>query len=235
MAIGVCNSLKLGSGASSRNSDGPVGLGFQSINSASPNKEPTFAEALVGAGAVSQPVFTTHFTTDESGFILFGSTDSSLYTGSLSQLPVDNSTGFWLLSDLTFGTNSQPFSDASPLTCIADTGGPGLDIPASSLSAYYSSVPGASQDSGGTWSYPCGTDLPDLDVFFPQVLNGGPSSISLPGNKLKNGDGAEGDRCYTRLGAAGDGGQGSLGVPFFGSLYIEWDLSGPTMSVARQA
>lgn len=33
MVIGVCNNLVLGSGSSSRNSDGPVGLGFQSINS----------------------------------------------------------------------------------------------------------------------------------------------------------------------------------------------------------
>ena len=232
-AIGVCDSLRFGPGASARNSDGPVGLGFQAINSATPNKEPTFAEALVSAGAVAHPVFTTRFTTGDDGFILFGDTDASLHTGDLSQVAVDNGSGFWLLDGLTFGVNGQPFS-AAPLTCIADTGGPGLDIPADALSAYFAAVDGASQDGSGTWTYPCGGALPDFEVYFPTVLNGGPGSVSIPGDKLKNGDGSEGSQCYTWMGAAGDD-QGSLGIPFFSSLYIEWDVTVPSMAVARQA
>lgn len=226
MAIGVCNSLTLGSGSTSRNSDGPVGLGFQSINSASPTKEPTFAEALVAAGAVSDPVFSTFFTTDDSGFILFGMTDSSLYSGSLTSVPVDSSSGFWLLDNVSFGVNGNQFSSA-PLTTICDTGGPGLDIPADALSDYFGAVSGSGQDGNGNWYYPCGSQLPDLDVYFPS------GSVTIPGIALENGSGDAGSNCYTWMGTAN--GQGSMGIPFFTSMYIEWDLSGPTMNFARQA
>ena len=230
MAIGVSNSLRLGQGQTSRNSDGPVGLGFQSINSATPNKEPTFAEALVNAGAVSQPVFTTKLTTGGDGFILFGETDESLYTGSLTQVPVDNSNGFWFIDGVSFGVNGQQFSSA-PLNMIGDTGGAGLDIPSDALSSYFSNVPGSGQDSNGNYFYPCGTSLPDFNLFFSNVQNGGPSSITIPGGALENG--GDGTNCYTWFGSAGD--TGSLGLPFFVSQYIEWDLSGPTMSFAAQA
>ena len=231
-AIGVCNDLRYGSGETSRNSDGPVGLGFQSLNSASPTKQPTFAEALVGAGAVSSPVFATAFTTGDSGYITFGDVDSSAYSGSLTQIPIDNSTGFWYIDNVSFGVNGNEFSSA-PLNCICDTGGAGLDIPSDALSDYFGAVSGSGQDSSGNWYYPCGTTLPDLDVYFPSVLNGGPSQISIPGSALLNGNGPAGDNCYTWFGAAGT--TGSMGLPFFVSQYIVWDLSTPTMSFAPQA
>ena len=232
MPIGVANMLHLGTGQTSRNSDGPVGLGFQSLNSVKPDKQPTFAEALQSAGALSKPVFTTHLTTDDSGVILFGEYDSSLYTGSLTQVPVDNSAGFWVIDNVSFGMNGQQFSSA-PINMIGDTGGGGLDIPADALASYFSIVQGSGQDSNGNYFYPCGTDLPALELYFPSVLNGGPGSASISGQSIKDGDGDAGQNCYTHFGAASD--QGSLGIPFFVSQYIEWDMSVPSMAFAQQA
>ena len=235
MPIGVANSLHLGTNApagSTRNSDGPVGLGFQSINSVSPDKQPTFAEALQSAGALTHNVFTTHLTTDDSGEILFGNYDSSLYTGTLTQVPVDNSQGFWIIDSVSFSLNGQSIS-SSAINMIGDTGGPGLDIPADALAAYFAAVDGSGQDSNGNYFYPCGADLPDLELSFPTVLNGGPGTATVSGDKIKDGDGDAGSNCYTYFGVAN--GQGSLGIPFFTSQYIEWDMGVPSMAFASQA
>lgn len=226
-AIGVCNDLHLNPGASSRDTDGPVGLAFQYGNSARPTQQPTFAEALLSAGAISAPMFATHFKTDDSGSILFGAGDSSLYSGSLVSVGVDNSTGAWLVPQVGYGVNGQQFS-TGPITMIADSGGPGLDVPSDALAQYWATVPGAAQDSNGSWYYPCGTALPDFDLFFGNADPNGPTSISIPGGSLP--DGGDGTNCYTWMGAAGD--QGSFGVPFFSSQYIEFDMSGPSMRFA---
>ena len=228
-AIGVSNSLRLGSGQTSRNTDGPVGLGFKGLNTARPTQEPTFIGALIAAGAVTKNLFTTRLTKGSEGFILFGDTEASAHTGTLSVVPVDSSSSFWFLDNLTFGVKGAAFASVSPLNMIADTGGPGLDIPTAAVNKYFSNVDGAAKDSSGTWTYPCGTKLPDLDVFFPKVQSG-PKSVAIPGAALENGSGSQGQSCYTWIGNAGS--TGSLGITLFSSLYVVWLTVSQSMSIA---
>ena len=90
---------------------------------------------------------------------------------------------------------------------IMDTGGAGLDVPQATLDAYFQGVDG-SQNNQGSWTYPCGATLPDFNLNFATV-NSGPTSITIPGDALKNGDGT--GQCGTWMGAAD--GRGSGGLP----------------------
>ena len=144
---------------------------------------------------VDQPVFSTTFRTDDSGFVVFGTQEPGLYTGDLTQVPVANQTdGSWTVSGVSFGSNGQTFSSA-PIDVLFDTGGAGLDIPSDALAAYFATVPGSS-NNGGTYSYPCGTTLPDFDFIFSRVSSG-PATVTIPGAALKNGDGTTGGESFS--------------------------------------
>ena len=222
-AIGVCSNLILSPGQSSRDTDGPVGLAFEYGNSARPTQQPTFAEALMNSGQLSAPMFATHFKSDDSGSILFGAGDSSLHTGDLVEVGIDNSTGAWNVPQ----TSVQ---SSQPIGMIADTGTPTMSLPGDALQNYFSGVPGSGQDSSGAWYYPCSATLPDLQLYFPTANPNGPGTVYVPGSALVNEGNQSGGNCYTWL-AATDG-SGSLGVPFFTSMYVEFDMSQPALRFA---
>ena len=62
---------------------------------------------------IDMPVFSTVLTQDDTGFVNFGMTDDSAYTGKLTQLAVDNSTGEWVIDDVSFGASGQAFNASS--------------------------------------------------------------------------------------------------------------------------
>ncbi|MCJ1475501.1 hypothetical protein MMC13_004164 [Lambiella insularis] len=78
-------------GATSRNTDEQVGLAFKYGNSIRPVQKRTFMEFL--QPHVDQPIFTTVLTQNDSGYVIFGTTDDSAYTGNLTHVAADNSTG----------------------------------------------------------------------------------------------------------------------------------------------
>ena len=74
---------------------------------------------------------------------------------------------------------------------------------------------------------PCGTGLPDLQLAFPTADPEGPQTVYVPRGALVDGWNVDGNNSYTWLGATD--GSGSLGVPFFSSMYVEFDVSGPAL------
>ena len=223
MGLGVCTDLKLNPSQTSRDTDGPIGLAFGSGNSARPTRQPTFVEEFWNAGGLQAPMFTTHFKPDDSGTII-GTGDQTLYTGDLVSVPIDNSTSAWNVPQVTVGASQ-------PIAMIADTGTPSMIIPSDALDSYFAGVKGAGKDSSGTWTFPCGTTLPDLQLYFPTADPNGPQTVYVPGSALVNTQSISGDSCYTWLGAT-DGGSGSLGAPFFESMYVEWDMAEPAIRFA---
>lgn len=152
-------------------------------------------------------------------------------------VPVNNSSGSWNLDNVKFGVNGKAFPSVASMNMAADTGAPPLWLPTAAVDGYFENVPGAVKDSG-RWSYPCGTALPDLDVFFSEVSLG-PESVSIAGEALKldlKSD-SEGQACHTWMVGIPESNKknrGSLGMPFFSSMYIEWWSDAPMLVMARQ-
>ena len=63
-----------------------------------------------------------------------------------------------------------------------------------------------------------------MQLAFPTADPNGPQTVYVPGSALLDAQAKSGDTCYTYLKVA-DGGSGSLGAPFFASMYVEWDLA----------
>ena len=232
MPFGVCDDLRYGSGSSgTRDTDGPVGLGFGSQNSIRPTPQCTFMECL--EPYVPDPIFSTAFKPDNSGFINFGYSDTSAYTGDITELPIANTSsgneGQWVNQGVQFGSGGNVFSSA-PIDMDFDSGTASLSLPADAASDYFALIAGSS-DASGSWTYPCGSTLPDFDFIFTQV-NSGPTTVTIPGDNLKNGDAASGD-CATWIGVVD--GRANAGLPFYISKYMIWNQATPSLSFADQA
>ncbi|KAH8705912.1 aspartic peptidase domain-containing protein [Talaromyces proteolyticus] len=231
MPFGVCSDLRYGGGGSgSRDTDGPVGLGFGVENSIRPTPQCTFMECL--EPYVPEPVFSTAFKTNNSGFIDFGYADSAAYTGNLTTIPIANTSsgneGQWVYQGAQFGSGGQVFS-AAAIDLDFDSGTSSLSVSADIASAYFGLIEGSS-NSSGSWQYPCGSTLPDLDFIFNSA-NSGPNTVTIPGANLKNGDASTGD-CGTWMNVVT--GRGNAGIPFYISKYMIWNQSVPTLSFADQ-
>lgn len=232
MPFGVCSDLLYGSGGSgTRDTDGPVGLGFGAENSIRPNAQCTFMECL--EPYVPEPVFGTSFQLGSSGFIDFGYADTTAYTGDLTEIPIANTSsgneGQWVYQNVQFGSGGQVFS-ADAIDLDFDSGTASLSVSADVAAAYFALVDGAS-NSSGNWVYPCGTTLPDFDFIFSSAISG-PSTVTIPGANLMNGDGTTGD-CYTWMDVVT--GRGNAGLPFYISKYMIWNQALPSLSFADQA
>lgn len=79
---------------------GILGLSFGASSQYTPKKLPTFFESL--QKSLAAPTFTCYFKMDNTGYIQFGSTDASTYTGSLQSVAIDNSTGSWNNNAVSF-------------------------------------------------------------------------------------------------------------------------------------
>lgn len=63
---------------------------------------------------LDKPVFTTCFKYNDVGRLDFGDIQTSLYTGLLTEVPVNNGSGAWLLDNLWFEVNGQPIGVTTP-------------------------------------------------------------------------------------------------------------------------
>ncbi|CEN61236.1 hypothetical protein ASPCAL07898 [Aspergillus calidoustus] len=229
--LGVCDDLKYGPGSDgTRDTAGPVGLGFGKLNSIRPDPQCTFMECL--EPYVPEPIFGTAFKLNDTGFINFGYSDSEAYTGCFTEVPAANTStgneGQWMSLGVQFGSGGNLF-DVEPLDMDFDTGTASLSVSSDIAAAYWALVEGA-DDSSGSWQYPCGTELPDLDFVFSNVTSG-PSTVTIPGENLKNGDASSG-MCSTWMNVVD--GRGNAGVPLYISKYIVWNQAKPSMSFADQ-
>ncbi|KKK19880.1 hypothetical protein P175DRAFT_0535566 [Aspergillus ochraceoroseus IBT 24754] len=232
MPIGICSDLQYGNGSSgTRDTAGPVGLGFGVMNSIRPNPQCTFMECL--EPYVPEPVFGTCFKLDNKGFVDFGYSDSKAYTGDLTEISISNTSsgneGQWMALGVQFGSGGTLF-DVDALDMDFDSGTASLSVSSDIAAAYWALVDGA-DNSSGSWEYPCGTRLPDLDFTFASVLDG-PSTVTIPGWNLKNGDDSTG-MCGTWMDVVD--GQGNAGLPFYITKYMIWNPTRPSLAFADQA
>jgi aspergillopepsin I len=181
---------------------------------------------------VPDPIFGTSFKLNNSGFVDFGYSDSAVYTGDLTEIPIANTSsgneGQWVTQGVQFGSGGQIFS-ANPIDLDFDSGTASLSVSADVASAYFALVKGA-DNSSGSWQYPCGAALPDFQFIFPHATSG-PTTVTIPGENLKNGDATTG-KCGTWMNVVN--GRGNAGLPFYISKYMIWNQAKPSLSFADQ-
>ena len=169
------------SGITADNSDGIIGLGFQSINSISENgklsPQPTWFENVMWQ--LVNPLFTANLKTGMSGYFKFGQIDNTAYKdGTLWYSKVNNSTGYWGFdsSQYAIGSGSTQTNGNSNSMAIADTGSSLLFVNPAPFNAFYANVNGKTTDSStGMTTYPCSETLPDFHVSL------GDQMATIPG------------------------------------------------------
>ena len=132
------------------NSDGILGLAFQSANDIKPEAQPTFFDNA--ASSLKAPLFTANLKANTAGNYQFGVIDTSAYTGDINYTPIDKSKGLWQF---------QTKAGSSP--GVADTGSSLLLLDDDIVGAYWAPVPGHTNDTQGIL-FPCGTALPDFKI-----------------------------------------------------------------------
>lgn len=178
--------------------DGLLGLAFSNINTVRPSQQNTFFDSALNGLAMPvftanlkkgegklHPIFNLHQTKTNvliyglAGNYNFGFIDRSEFTGDISFFPVNASTGFWQFDASGFAIANDATVSA-PHAAIADTGTTLLLIPADIAAAYYSKVPGATNDAtAGGYTFPCSTSLPSYTAVI------GDYRAVIPGDFIK--------------------------------------------------
>jgi len=173
MAVEAATSVSSAFLADSAN-DGLLGLAFDNVNQAYPKQVPTFFTNV--KSTLQSALFTVTLKKGAPGTFDFGYIDSSKYTGALTYVPVQSSSGYWMFNAGGYKVGNNALIKQSIGKAIADTGTSLLYLPKKVVNNYYSKVPGA-QNNGqvGGWIFPCNTVLPDLTVMIggqPFVISG---------------------------------------------------------------
>ncbi|KAK4695443.1 aspergillopepsin I, partial [Lecanoromycetidae sp. Uapishka_2] len=192
---------------SDTDSDGLLGLAFDSINTASPNKVQTFVgNALPN---LASPLFTANLKKGEPGNYNFGYIDSSEYTGAITYVPVNTANGFWEFTGNGYAVGTGAFVTSSA-DAIADTGTTLLYLPTTWVTAYYAKVSGAKYvSSQGGYTFPCSATLPSL------TLGIGSGKFTVPGTYINYAP-ATGSTCF-------GGVQRNTGIGFsiYGDIFLK--------------
>ena len=204
--------------------DGIIGLGI-GASTVGPNPSPTFVQMI--QGGLDNPIFAVNLKNDDTGVLDLGDLDTSAFVGDLASAPVDSSTGYWQLDGVTFD-----FGDAFSQGMIVDTGSVATTVDPSIAAGYWSQVPGAVDTSaaqdGSAWEFPCGTGLPDFNMY----VNGW--TVTLPGGSLAWSPDAN-NAAMCQGGLQGGSGTGSMGGPFFLAYYVVFNTADPSLQWAPQA
>ncbi|KAI0383454.1 Asp-domain-containing protein [Hypomontagnella monticulosa] len=145
--------------------DGLLGLAFGTINTVRPSQQKTFFENAITD--LASPLFTANLKKAEPGNYNFGFIDSTEFTGQITFVPVNSSSGFWQFTSQGFAVGTSAAVSA-PHDAIADTGTTLLLLPQDIADAYYSQVQGAVNDVRGAGGYvfPCSAKLPDYTAMI---------------------------------------------------------------------
>ena len=144
-------------------SNGLVGLAFSKLNTVKPTQQKTFFDNAMAT--LAEPVFTADLRKAAVGSYEFGKIDSTKFNGSLSWAAVNTTQGFWQFSSSKFSVGTGAVMTVAGGQAIADTGTTLMLANAAIVNAYYSQVQGAVNNAtvGGV-TFPCNSDLPDLNV-----------------------------------------------------------------------
>lgn len=210
-----------------RVADGFVGLAFDSINTCYPYQCYTFMHQV--KSVLPKWLFTATLRHQLPGTYDFGFIDKTAYTGTLSYVTADNSSGFWGLYPSAYQVGTGAKKNAN-IAAIADTGTSLLYLPTSVVKAYYAQVSGAKLDSSlGLYTYPCKNKLPNFALYI------GSHKAVVPGSYLEIGKYTAktcvaGMQSYQTVGLP----QSILGDYFLKSQFVVFDLSVPRLGFAQQ-
>ncbi|KAI8624216.1 eukaryotic aspartyl protease [Xylariaceae sp. FL1651] len=195
--------------------DGLVGLAFSDLNTVKPNRQLTFFDNAMQN--LAAPLFTANLRASEPGNYNFGFIDPSEFSGQITYIPVNTSSGFWQFSSQGFQVGDSA-AIAAPHEGIADTGTTLMLVPEEIAAAYYAQVPGAenaAQTAGG-YVFPCSATLPSYTAVI------GPYQAVIPGEFIKfspvDGDSfADATTCFGGIQAA------PAGFPFaiYGDVFLK--------------
>jgi hypothetical protein len=194
-AIGL-PTLVADSFVSDMSSNGLVGLAFSKLNTVQPQQQKTFFDNVMND--LEQPVFTANLKHGVAGAYEFGSIDDTQFTGSLTQVPVDSSQGFWefATTQIAVGSDQAQTIQGGSGTAIADTGTSLLIVDDAVVEAYYAQVDGAQNSaSAGGVIFPCTSTLPSLSLAvgdsYMAVVNGSLLNFSDAGTDQETGENCE--------------------------------------------
>lgn len=162
---------------SDENSNGLVGLGFTSINTFDPGPQKTFFDNVLPD--LDEPVFTARLKSEAVGEYEFGIVDHEKYSGTLVNVSVDDSNGFWQFETGQFavgGGSLQKITDVP--TAIADTGTSLMLVSPQVAKAYYAGWAQYSNSVDG-YIFSCDTNIPSLSVAI-----GNKFQATIPGSLI---------------------------------------------------
>ncbi|KAJ5141896.1 aspergillopepsin A-like aspartic endopeptidase [Penicillium atrosanguineum] len=225
-AIGLPSTVST-SFVSDTNSNGLLGLGFSSMNTFKPGPQKTFFDNI--ASDLEEPVFTSLLRSDGVGEYEFGKIDSSKHTGSLVNVSVDSSNGYWQFDSAFFavGDGSLQTLTGSVKTAIADTGTSLMLVPTQMLEAYY----------GSRWwlRLPCKEDLPNLTVAlgdkYQATIPGSLINFEEIGTNTTTGEKV----CYGGVQSSSGSSMMIFGDVFLKALFVVFDQRGPSLAFASPA
>ncbi|KAA6412873.1 MAG: aspergillopepsin I [Lasallia pustulata] len=191
------------------NSDGLLGLAFNSINTVAPTQQKTFFSNALSS--LAAPLFTADLMKGAPGSYDFGFIDSSKYTGSITYVPVNTANGFWEFTASGYAVGSSAFVSSS-IDAIADTGTTLLLVPQALVVAYYRQVKGARNDpQQGGYTFPCSASLPSV------TLGIGAYQAVVPGDYINYSPISEGSStCFGGI-------QSNTGIGFsiYGDIFLK--------------
>ncbi|KAL0070939.1 hypothetical protein AAF712_002160 [Marasmius tenuissimus] len=184
--------------------DGLLGMAFPQI---SVFEENPFFQSLVAQGQTTEPVFAFRLATSGSELTM-GGTDSSQFTGQLTQVPVTTQ-GFWQID--VDGASVSGQTPVGTFSAIVDTGTTLLLGDDDSVNDFYAAIPGA-QDASDTIG----------PGFFTKTFNLGLVAIGS-------------SDCVGGLATGGPQGLWVLGDVFLQNVYTVFDVGNTQVGFATPA
>jgi Eukaryotic aspartyl protease len=99
------------------NNDGLVGLAFSQLNTVKPTKQKTFFDTIMPS--LATPVFSVDLRNDSTGTYTFGAIDNTRFTGTLTSVPINSTSGFWQVASNSFQVGTQTIVNQGASPAIA--------------------------------------------------------------------------------------------------------------------
>ena len=188
-------------------SDGLLGLAFDSINTVQPVQQKTFFFNAINS--LPAPVFTANLKKGAPGNYNFGYIDSTEHTGTITYVPISTANGFWEFTGNGYAVGTGSFVSTS-IDAIADTGTTLLYLPAAVVKAYYAKVSGATNSaSQGGYIFPCSATLPSI------TLGIGSYKAVVPGSYMNYAP-VSGTQCF-----GGIQSNAGIGFSIYGDIFLK--------------
>jgi len=142
-------------------------MGYQSISHY--NSPPPF-QTFIAQGQSTEPIFAFKLSKTGNSELYLGGMNSDMFAGEVNYTPV-NTPRYWQITMDAVSVNSQ--TSVTDIQAIIDTGTTLIIGDASTVRAFYDSVPGAQPAGRGFYSIPC-SSIPEVSFTF----SGTPFSIS---------------------------------------------------------